>query len=474
MQSLTILLEKNQTKPLYEQIYQFIKEALLEQRIPAHSKMPSKRQLAQQLQVSLNTIETAYHQLLLEGYLYSSQRRGYFASDIALQIKQPTIMNGDLAITSPETHSQPNYDYNCSADGVDSQEFPYRTWAKTYEKVLNRQDPEILKTSHPQGDLALRQSLCHYLFESRGVICQPDQIVLSAGMEFLMEILLILFKEREDFSFAVEDPSNRKFDQLFGNHAVEFNSLVQDEDGIRISELERFQPSCIILTPAHQFPTGLTMPITRRLEILNWASQEPGRYIIEDDYNSEFQYSGRPIPSLQGLDQNHRVIYCSTLSKSIAPSLRISYMVLPPQLLKIYQEKLPYMICPVPRLDQMVLQQFIEDGHFARHLNRMRALYNKKREQLVATLEEWAPVVQVQGQDAGHHIVLKVNNGMSENELIERAKARGIKLDDLSRYCYQQPVDARPQIILGFAKIGQEQIDEMLEKLADAWEISVP
>ena len=224
-----------------------------------------------------------------------------------------------------------------------------------------------------------------------------------------------------------------------------------------------------VWTPSHQFPTGVIYPIKRRIQLLNWGQESVSRYIIEDDYDSEFKFSGKPIPALQGLDRGEKVIYIGSFSKSISPSLRISYMVLSDHLLKLYLEKLSFYICPVPIIQQKVLRAFIEGGYFEKHLNRMRNVYKKKRALFLSEIKSKLEPVEVLGANAGLHLLLKINNGMSEEALVERAKDKGIQVYGLSNYCLRKKEIAVPQVVLGYGSMTEEKIVEATKLLKEGW-----
>ena len=237
-----------------------------------------------------------------------------------------------------------------------------RPGERSQRKVINEYDPDLLQLGNSQGDFNLRQSIANYLHQSRGVKCSPEQIIVSSGTEFLLQLLIQLFPQ--DTSYALENPGYERLNLIFNSNRARYFTVPLDESGMIPDELMKTSADVACVTPSHQFPTGNIMPITRRIRLLNWANEKPERYLIEDDYDSEFKYSGRPIPSLQGLDPCDKVIYIGAFSKSLAPSIRVSYVVLPDTLLANYHEKLTFYICPVPAIEQKTLFRFINEGHF--------------------------------------------------------------------------------------------------------------
>jgi GntR family transcriptional regulator/MocR family aminotransferase len=361
-----------------------------------------------------------------------------------------------------------SYVYDFSHQGVDFECFPFALWRKLTREVINDYDRDLLRIGHPQGYPKLRAGIARYLYHSRGVRCTPEQVIISSGTEFLLQLLIQLFDDSA--VYAIENPGYEKLAMIFHSNRADVLPMPLDDQGMLPEALEQSMAQVACITPSHQFPTGLIMPVSRRIQLLNWAYEQPERYIIEDDYDSEFRYSGKPIPSLQSLDQQGCVIYIGAFSKSLSPALRISYMVLPEALVSRYQEKLNFYICPVPTLEQKTLQLFIDGGHFERHLNRVRNLYRQKREKFVAAIRDALPGASIQGASAGLHFTLRVNNGMSEKELIETARAQQVKVYGLSRYYSVAPNEKEGSILLlGFATLKIGEIPDAVSRLKKAW-----
>jgi GntR family transcriptional regulator/MocR family aminotransferase len=300
------------------------------------------------------------------------------------------------------------------------------------------------------------------------VSCTPDRIVISSGTEFLLQLLIQLFDASS--VYAIENPGYEKLNMVFNSSRAAYRTVALDAHGMRPEALEASGADIACITPSHQFPTGRIMPVSRRIQMLNWAYGKPERYIIEDDYDSEFRYSGKPIPSLQGLDRQGKVIYIGAFSKSLSPALRISYMVLPEALAARYREKLNFYICPVPTIAQKTLCRFIDEGHFERHLNRMRNLYKQKRETLVAAIRDLLPGAEVSGASAGLHVALRVRNGMSERQLIRSAAAHQVKVYGVSRYYSVLPEGGGGDtLLLGFATLKTDEIGDAVSRLRYAW-----
>lgn len=464
MYKLLPVLNRDDKEPLFLQLYSQIKHEIISGNLKKNDKLPSKRQLSASLQCSQNTVQSAYNQLVDEGYILPRPKSGFYVAII------DGILNIQSAppISSGVKTQQSDLMFDFSYQGVDLTHFPFSTWRRLTKNVIHEFDKDLLQVGDPQGSPKLRSVIARYLKHSRGVNCSSEQIVISSGTEFLLQLLIQLFSKR--FVYAIENPGYEKLAMIFKSSRAKYRSITLDKFGVQPEDLVCKDANVACITPSHQFPTGIIMPISRRIELLNWANEQTDRYIIEDDYDSEFRYSGKPIPSLQGLDENGKVIYISAFSKSLSPGLRISYMVLPESLLEAYNKKLNFYICPVPTIEQKVLQHFMDEGHFERHLNRMRNLYKQKREKLVAAVQAMLSGTSIEGASAGLHLVLNISNGMCEAELIQKAKEFKINVYGMSRFSPEKKPDAQPcKIIIGFATLAIEDIDNAVSRLSKAW-----
>ncbi len=466
MDMLLFQLEKNGEKPLYDQLYSGIKEAIISKKIAVGEKLPSKRKLADFLNISQTTIEIAYAQLLAEGYIMSKSRVGYFVEEIdeLPYIQQDTIVS---------LHEQPkkkSYKIDFNPGSIDIDAFPFQTWRKYAKELFDNASKELLLTGEPQGELSLRTEIANYLFQSRGVVCSPEQIVIGSGTEQLLPMILRLFGD--DTCFALENPGYPAVHRMFSQHKRKVYPIAVDDEGIVINELEKTSADVVYITPSHQFPTGAVLSATRRAQALNWAAQSSSRYIIEDDYDSEFRYTGKPIPALHALDRNDKVIYMSTFTKSLMPSLRVAYFVLPSKLLATYNDVFNYYSSTVPRFDQHIVANFMRDGHFAKHLNRMRKVYRKKHEKLTSILENYSNQINITGEQAGMHILLDVQHTLSEKHLQQLASNMDIKIYSLSDYRLDHSAaPSQAQFLLGFGGIPVHEIEPSIEKLMNCWGI---
>lgn len=465
METLTFHINTENKIPIYHQLYAFIKAEIQTGKIPFHTKLPSKRKLSAYLKISQNTIQSAYDQLIQEGYIISEEKKGFFVSKIDnLQRLQIPAQNALPADQLEPTRILYDFSYN----GVDQATFPFDIWRKLSKEVINEYDSELLQQSDSLGFHRLRKVIAGYLHQSRGVNCTENQVIISSGTEILFQSLFQLFDK--ECVYGIENPGYEKLSQLFTANRAKYESIDIDNQGMMPEEVYKSGADILCIAPAHQFPSGEIMPINRRIQLLNWANEAEGRYLVEDDYDSEFKYSGKPIPALQGLDENEKVIYMGSLSKSISPTLRVSYMVLPAHLIKKYREKLSYILCPVPVIEQKVLCSFIENGYFERHLNKMRTVYKKKRDLLVKAIHELNRGIEILGADAGLHLLLQVQNGMTEEQLISSALHSDIKTYGISRYYSNKKIiNNQPTLLLGFATMSEPELERAVRLLDKAW-----
>ncbi|WP_431028537.1 PLP-dependent aminotransferase family protein [Lysinibacillus sp. LZ02] len=461
MDLLFLTLDKYDDKPLYEQLYLNLKQAIIQKNIAVGTKLPSKRTLSDFLNISQTTVELAYGQLLAEGYIMSKPRIGYFVEEIdelpyVEKVAAPTVAQ----IDEPRS-----YQYDFSPGKIDEDGFPFQIWRKYAKDIFDESSKNLLQAGHPQGELALRIEIARYLYESRGIHCSPEQIVIGSGTEQLLPMILRLFDE--DAKIALENPGYSAIPKAhIQSRAI---PISVDIDGLIVDELEKSEAHLVYITPSHQFPTGAVLSATRRTQLLNWAAQMSARYIIEDDYDSEFRYIGKPIPALLGLDQGERVIYMSTFSKSIMPSLRVAYLVLPLSLLPKYKEVFSYYSATVPRFDQHLLANFMSDGHFSKHLNRMRKIYRKKHDKLISVFSKYYPDVIISGDSAGMHILLSIPHHRSEKELQACAVQSGLYIQPITRYMLTPLSYHHPTFILGFGGIPLDKIEASIHALMQAF-----
>ena len=461
MYQLTLSLDPTAKNPMYEQLYRYFVSEIHAGRLGRGEKLPSKRALCAHLGVSGSTVETAYALLVAEGYVNAKPQSGYYVSDfVTFESAAPARQIPDAP--SEAAPAQPQ-EFDFSTASVDTSLFPYSSWAKLNKEVVYA-SPELLQRGERQGDAALRNALCSFLSEYRGVVCTPEQIVVGAGLEYLFGLLLQLFPRSA--VFGIEDPGYATIYHAIRSLGREVRHIPLDSEGVDISALEESHVTVAYITPSHQFPMGVTMPASRRSRLLRWAAEAPERWIIEDDYDSEFRYTSRPVPAMQGLDRAGRVVYVGTFSRSIAPSIRIAYLVLPPALLEQYRLLAGYRLSTVSRYEQAVMARFLDEGFYARYLRRVGNLYRKRREALVPALEA-IEGVRISGSGGGLHFLL-TNERHSEPELLSRAQEQGIALRGLSAYC-SRCAPPPSTLVVGYGGLRDEKIPEAARRLELAW-----
>lgn len=480
MTDLTIQLTDEKDKCLYLQIYEYIRDEIRTGKLLKGERLPSTRSLAEYLQVSRSTVDFAYGQLVAEGYLEAKPHKGYFVSSVEelLDISLPeenAALKGSSNAEKEKTaddflagEKEPVYDF--SPHAISLKDFPFATWKKITRNILVDANSEIFARGDAQGDYSLRETIARYLHSSRGVNCTPDQIVMGAGTDYLFLLLEKILGRH--VPIAMEEPTYERAYRIFQSFAYEITAIPVDGSGMNVEKLRRSNARLAYVMPSHQYPTGIVMPIGRRIELLKWAMEKPGRYLIEDDYDSEFRYRGKPIPSLQASDRVGRVIYMGTFSKSIAPAIRVGYMVLPFELLESYRRNCGCYASTVSRIDQRILNEFIRDGYFERYLNKMRKIYREKHDYLLTLLHPFEKSFQISGENAGLHLLLTSKKGVTEEELLQSAKRAGIRLYGMSQACIgeQQTRQAfQNTVLLGYGALDKAELKEGTELLKKAW-----
>lgn len=453
--------------PLYRSLYLQLREQIQQGQRPVGEKLPSKRKLAEQLKISVNTVDSAYSQLEAEGFVQSSPRRGFFVLDAGM-LPQAADRPQAPAPVLEDAPTAPVWRVDFSPSGMARDQFPFGVWRRLMKNAFNEYDERLLRRTEPQGDPGLRRAVADYLYRARGVVCTPEQIIIGAGTDNLLLILAYILPDA--FLLAVENPLYNNAHALFRRLGHPVSLLTVGKEGVALSDLPARDQAVVYITPSHQYPLGYAMPIGQRTALLRWSGFGQQRYIIEDDYDSEFRYQSRPIPSLQSIDRQGRVIYLGTFSRSVAPALRISYMVLPEALLERYRESYRGYASTVSGFEQTVLRQFMLEGRFETHVNRMRIFYKNRRQCLVEALAPMASWAELLGEAAGHHLTLRISNGMDETALVEAAAEKGVKVYPVSPYFLEAvPEEYRSTVLLGFGGLGDEEIRLGAALLLKAW-----
>ena len=451
---LTYSLEKNPGSPLYEALYQHIREDILNGNLLPGEKLPSKRALSAHLEISKVTVEAAYEQLLAEGYIRSQEKVGYFVESVP-QRSAPAplpvfpVAQADSCLLDLSANS---------ATG-----FPFSVWSKLQRGVMLDLNEKLLQPQPNQGAWELRCAIARHLGQFRGMQVDPNHILIGAGTDFLYNLLIQLLGR--DKIYAAEEPGYDKIRRIYAAGGVNCISAPMDSRGV----LPLDNAQVLHISPSHHFPTGLVTPMDRRTALLQWAAAEKDRYIIEDDYDSEFRFDAHPMPTLQALDRENKVIYMNTFSKTLSSSIRISYMVLPAPLMAQFQQRLGFYSCTVASFEQYTLERFLSLGYFEKHINRMRRAYKALRDQLLQLLRECphAKRLTVLEQDAGLHFLVKVSTALSDEELESHCLSKGLRIRTLSSY-YHGPVPEsdRNCLVVSYSGLRKDQLPLLKQLLA--------
>lgn len=454
----TYELKKAPGVPLYEALYRCLREDILTGKLAPGEKLPSKRALAQNLEVSKITVETAYNQLLSEGYLYAREKVGYFVEQVE---RRPREVSSEPA--APE-ESRPNWLLDLTENGTEG--FPFSVWMKLQREVMLDYGQTLLRPLPNRGIPELRRAIARHLGQFRGMRVDPENIILGAGTDFLYNLLIQLLGREK--IYAVEEPGYGKIRKIYAAGGVRCVSAYLDSLGVIPESLERAQ--VLHCSPSHHYPTGLVTPVNRRLELLDWAGTD--KWIIEDDYDSEFRFDAHPVPAMQALDGRGRVIYMNTFTKTLAPSIRISYMVLPGELMRAFQKRLGFYSCTVPSFEQYTLARFLDRGYFEKHINRMRKSYKSRRNTVISLLRHCAfsEKLTILEQDAGLHFLLRVDTPLSDGELTARLAQAGIRAQALSEF-YQEGTTQQGYLVVNYSGIQEEDLRKALKAIEDRMEL---
>jgi GntR family transcriptional regulator / MocR family aminotransferase len=458
---LTPFLNRELPEPLYIQLYDWIKKEIEEGTLLPGMKMPSIRQLTTHLKVSRNTVETAYQQLQSEGYLESVPKSGIWVAEIekpvihSIEVKYPIKLE-----YKPSEKVLVDFEYG----NVDPDKFPMKQWRRFLSNAVEQENNWLFQYSEKQGELVLRQEISNYLLQSRGVRSTPEQILITAGTQTSIELICQLLALRGN-TVAMEEPGYSGVRSVLEDQGCFIDPVPLEKDGLSVDHIQIGKAKAVYLTPSHQFPIGMILSISKRMRLLKWAYQTGG-YIIEDDYDGEFRYQGQPIPSLKSLDEEEKVIYLGTFSKSFLPSVRLSYVVFPPSLMVQYSRKFAAYNQSVSPIIQRAMALFMQSGEFEGHIRRMRKLYQKKHQTLLRSIEQYMGTkVKIVGEKSGLHILLKLK-GISTSELIEKGLQKGVKVYSPSSFWLNPSPEGNSYIMLGFGGLSIEEIEKGVKLLA--------
>ena len=442
---LTYELKKQPGLPLYEALYRCIREDILSGKLSPGEKLPSKRALSQHLEVSKITVEAAYEQLLSEGFLRSQEKVGYFVEAVVRTepVRALPAQPVPPADPSPET-----------------ERFPFSVWSRLQREVVLDYGEKLLLPMPNTGIPELRSAIARHLGDFRGMTVDPEDILVGAGTDFLYNILIQLLGREK--CYGVEDPGYGKIRNIYKAGGVRCVHIGMDSRGVVPDGLGEVQ--VLHISPSHHYPTGLVTPRDRRLELLRWA-QRTGGWIVEDDFDSEFRFDARPLSAMYTMDPE-RVIYMNSFSKSLAPSIRISYLILPKSLMGRFRKELGFYSCTVASFEQYTLARFLSRGHFEKHINRTRRSSRARRNRLLALIRShpMGAFLTIQEQDAGLHFLLKVRTEKSDKDLTEALSAEGIRMSALSDFYHGKKEDLHT-LVVSYAGMKEETMEKALEVL---------
>jgi GntR family transcriptional regulator/MocR family aminotransferase len=460
---ITLFFDREDKVPMYEQLYNHIRSLIQNKILNPNEKLPSKRKLSQHLKVSQITVETAYLQLKAEGYIRSNEKIGYFVepyTSLLVSDKSPVK-------TTKKSTRLVEYEYDLKTNVVDPIHFPYDAWAKLERDTFLDAKHSLLNSGDPEGLYELRVQISLYLYQFRGISTKPENIIIGAGSDFLLNLLTLLIGK--DKCYALESPGYPKLKKLYDAYGVHTKYISLDASGMSIESLNKEKADIVHVSPSHQYPSGIVMPISRRNQLLSWAYEKSERYIIEDDYDSEFRFSGNPIPAMQGMDSLGKVIYLNNFSKSMAPTFRVAFMVLPQSLLDIYYQKYSFFSNTVPIFEQLVLSRFLESKAFEKHLNRMKLIYKSKKDHFTKLLKESAfgNYIHFEGEEAGLHFLVLFDIIINEFLFIEKAKIEGVRVYGIQEF---SPIKKeKASLVLGYGNYQLSDFKEIVLKLERAW-----
>ncbi|HEX8568236.1 MAG TPA: PLP-dependent aminotransferase family protein [Pyrinomonadaceae bacterium] len=472
--------------PMHRQIYEKMRQAILSGELPPKSRVPASRTLAAQLGVSRMTIVNAYDQLFAEGYLEGKIGAGTFvAQDLPEELLQapkirtvkPAAFSRELNLSRQGSqmarglgdllreHSANKFaPFQNGLTAIDS--FPFEIWARIASRWNRHAPPTTLVEGGLAGFYPLRASVAAHLKSARGVNCEPGQVIITAGAQQALALISAVFLEPND-EVWIEDPGYTSARTLLALSRAKLIPVPVDEDGLNIKAAweQSKNPKLIYVTPSHQYPLGVTMSVTRRLSLIETA-RATGAWIIEDDYDSEYRYAGHPLASLQGLDRNGRVLYVGTFSKTIFPSLKLGCLVVPPDLVDVFTAARMLNGAHSPLIEQAILAEFIAEGHFARHVRRMRTLYEERQKILIEEVRQnLKGLVEMKPDDAGMHLVGWLPDNFDDRDAAQKAAAENIRLSAISDHCINEY--PRKGLVFGYAAFDEKQIRGGIAKLAE-------
>ncbi|WP_241559340.1 PLP-dependent aminotransferase family protein [Lysinibacillus halotolerans] len=451
--------KNDESKALYIQLYEYLKLEIKSGRLKVGEKLPSIRSLAFELKVSKQTIDSAYQQLLAEGYVESRPRSGLFVLPMEEIFQTITAPHSSRITTDFKSKFLVDFYYGA----IDKTKFPLKTWKRCISDALESSLNEVYFYGDRQGDIILREEIRKYVSKARGIQCSTEQIFICSGTQQSINLISQIL-ELHDQQVAIENPGYSEVRSVLEKYNCQLTPISLEEDGISIEELQKSKAKAVYVTPSHQFPLGMVLPINKRLKLLTWA-KEHSSFIVEDDYDSEFRYIGQPIPSLKSLDEFDRVIYCGTFSKNFLPAARCSYIILPENLVSKGENTIEQSSQSCSPIIQRALAIFMREGFFEKHVRRMKVAYQAKHKALIEAVNNYiGENVEIIGQKAGLHILLHLK-GSTPEEVIQQASKEGIRIYSPLQHWFNN--ETVPYIMLGFGNLTEQQIIEGIKVIGD-------
>lgn len=454
-------------------LYINLKNHILANNFKPNEKLPSKRNLANHLGISIITVANTYERLISEGYIYSIEKSGFYVTELLsfsnkAESSKAQANDVKLDFENPISPQKPEIDFKTNA--ISFEKFPFNTWNKITKEVFVESTENLLKLPEAKGVFQLRKEIALYLRRFRNMEVYPNQIVIGSGTEYLYSLLVKLFDN--NLLYAVENPGYKKIAQVLKTNGVKCKPCNLDDFGLSIEDLEKSGANVVHLSPSHHFPTGIVMPIRRRQEILSWANRKKNRYIIEDDYDSEFRFLGKPLTPLFSSEYNteNKVIYINTFTKSLSPSFRIGYLVLPKNLLEVFEEKLGFFSNTVSSFEQFVLAKFMEKGFFEKHIIKMKNYYRSLRNYLIFCLEKssLSNFCKIKEEEAGLHFLLEIDKKINSDTLKMDFSKNNIVIPFLDDYFYEKQSNLEKIVlVINYSGIKKEDIPKSVKKLEE-------
>lgn len=442
--------------PIFEYLYVCIKNDILSGKFKRGSKLPSKRTMANLCGVSVITVENAYSQLIDEGYIKSVEKKGYFVEEITvIQSSDEKKVFTDQSVKAVDLSNSGRHGGNES--------FPLNTWSKLMREVISDKREKLFYRMPSEGIYELRCEISNYLYRNSGLAVSPDRIIIGAGTEYLCSLLIMLIGRTSIYAF--EDPCYKKIPLIFSANDASVRYVPIDNEGILIDKLIQSGASVLHCSPSNNYPSGVITSIGRRYQLLEWLSKKENRYIIEDDFDSELRTEGKQIQSLASIDPTGRVIFVNTFTKTISPSFRVGYMILPDTLLAKFKDSMAFFSCTVPSFEQYTLAKFISGGYFERHMNRMRANNKIKKNRIIKALsrDEFGDYITVLLPKTGTTVCVEFQGEINQSHVSSELRKNGIDIDFLSDYTVENKEFSKGIAIINYESMSDDSVDNLAD-----------